>query len=137
MAHFNSTELATCGRGRQGTCSGGAGVTGAVSAFSCCQTDITPCVLTPFCGYLTWEFAAKLDLVSPSCLCSLSLMEQTRGIMPFAVSITYYFAGTKLLLCLSLRLQIAFEDQEREREGFCPWTEQPLHSQPTLKRHGC
>lgn len=36
---------------------------------------------------------------------------------------------------LALRLQIAFEDQEKER-AYCPGTESPLHSQPTLKRHG-
>lgn len=40
-------------------------------------------------------------------------------------------------VCLARRLQIAFEDPETERErAFCPKTEQPLHSQPTLKRHG-
>lgn len=35
-------------------------------------------------------------------------------------------------LCYALRLQIAFEDQEKER-AFCAAAEWPLHSQPTLK----
>lgn len=37
--------------------------------------------------------------------------------------------------CSALRLQIAFEDREKERT-FCAAAEWPLHSQPTLKRRG-